>query len=190
MPVTSPSIDCRVGLLAQHVADRRGDLALGEDPGRDLVEQRLEEVVVGPVDDRDLDIGAAQRLGGEEAAEAAADDHHAVSPGARRNAHSVTDRPRRRASPRIYTAAAVAVPAPQLLVEVVVLVLVFVKLVAVSLVKLVAVSLVKLVAVSLVKLVAVSLVKLVAVSLVKLVLVDSWQGSVASCSSRASTSVA
>src|SRR5207249_1283675 len=45
----------RVGLVAQHVTNGRGDLAFGEDAGGDLVEQRLEQVVVGPVHDRDVD---------------------------------------------------------------------------------------------------------------------------------------
>ena len=53
--MTSPRQDVGVGLPAQDVADRRRDLALGEDPGRELVEQRLEQVVVGAVDHRDLD---------------------------------------------------------------------------------------------------------------------------------------
>ena len=55
------------------------DLPFGEDARRHLVEQRLEEVVVGAVDDRDPDRLAAERPGGEEAAEAAADDHDVVA---------------------------------------------------------------------------------------------------------------
>jgi hypothetical protein len=35
-------------------------------------------VVIRPVDDGDLDIGAAQRFSGKEAAESAADDHELV----------------------------------------------------------------------------------------------------------------
>ena len=68
----------RVGLAAEDAAQRRGDLALGEDAGRHLVEQRLEQVVVRPVDERDLDGRAAERLGGVQAAEAAADDQDPV----------------------------------------------------------------------------------------------------------------
>ncbi len=49
-----------------------------EHPGGDLVEQRLEEVVVGAIHHHHLDRRAAQRLGGEQAAEPAADDHDAV----------------------------------------------------------------------------------------------------------------
>ena len=48
--------------------------------GRDLVEERLEEVVVRAVDERDVDRGAAQGARGDEPAEAAAHDHD-VRPG-------------------------------------------------------------------------------------------------------------
>ena len=44
------------------------------------VQQRLEEVMVRAVDDRHFGVGAPQRLGGEQAAEAGADNHDAVSP--------------------------------------------------------------------------------------------------------------
>jgi hypothetical protein len=56
----------------------RRDLALGQDPGRHLVEQRLEQVVRRLGDHGHLDVGAAQRLGAEEAPEAGADHHHPV----------------------------------------------------------------------------------------------------------------
>jgi hypothetical protein len=68
-------------VLAQDLADRRGHLALGEDAGRDLVEQRLEEVVGGAVDQRHVHIGVPQGLGGEEAAESRADDDDPVPAG-------------------------------------------------------------------------------------------------------------
>ena len=61
---------------AQDPANRRRDLALGEDPRRQLVEQRLEQVVVGAVDEGHVDLGTPQELGREEPAEAAADDDH------------------------------------------------------------------------------------------------------------------
>ena len=77
-PVTVPSRTSTLSCRAQHLADRRGDLALGEDAGRHLVEQRLEQVVRGAVDQRDLDRRAPQRLGGEQPAEPRSDDHHAV----------------------------------------------------------------------------------------------------------------
>jgi hypothetical protein len=47
----------RVGLLPGHAAQRRCDEAIGQDPGGDLVQQRLEQVVIGPVHDRDVGIG-------------------------------------------------------------------------------------------------------------------------------------
>jgi hypothetical protein len=73
-----PHLDCHVALFAQHVSRGGRDLARGEDAGGHLVEQRREQVAVGPLDQRDVGVGLAQRLGGEQAAEAAADDHHAV----------------------------------------------------------------------------------------------------------------
>ena len=50
----------------------------GEDPGRDLVQQRLEQVVVPAVDEGDLDLRPLEEPGGEQPAEAAADNHHPV----------------------------------------------------------------------------------------------------------------
>ena len=65
-------------VAGEDVAGRRGDVALGEDARRHLVQQRLEEVVAGPRDEGDLDVLAAQGLRGEEAAEAGSDDDDAV----------------------------------------------------------------------------------------------------------------
>jgi hypothetical protein len=67
-----------VPVALEDVAQRRRDLALGQDPGGHLVEQRLEQVVLGAVDERDHDVAAAQRPCGEEPAEAAPDDDDAV----------------------------------------------------------------------------------------------------------------
>ena len=64
---------------AQHLAQRRRDGTLGENPRGQLVEQGLEGVVVGAVDERDLDGHAPQELGREQPAEATADDHHAMT---------------------------------------------------------------------------------------------------------------
>ena len=50
--------DARVGLFPDHAAQRRRDEAIGQDPGGDLIKQRLEQVVIGPVHDRDVGIGA------------------------------------------------------------------------------------------------------------------------------------
>ena len=68
----------RVLLALQDVAGRRRDLSCREDAGGDLVEQRLEEMVVRPVDERHLDRRVAEEPGREETAEAGADDHDSV----------------------------------------------------------------------------------------------------------------
>ena len=66
-------------LKAQDVPQRRGDLPLGEDAGRDLVEQRLEQVVGLAVDEGDVDRRPAERARREEPTEAAAHDQHPVA---------------------------------------------------------------------------------------------------------------
>jgi hypothetical protein len=78
-PLDGAEEHLHVLLPAQDLPRRRGDLALGQDAGRDLVEQRLEQVVARAVDEGDLDVGASQRLGGEQAAEAGPDDDNAVT---------------------------------------------------------------------------------------------------------------
>jgi hypothetical protein len=50
--------DGRVPLVPEDVADRRCDVALRQNPRRNLVEQRLEQVVIRPVDHREVDVGA------------------------------------------------------------------------------------------------------------------------------------
>ncbi len=70
-------LDRGVGLAAQDRADRPGDVGGRQGGGRDLVEQRLEQMVVALIDHGHLD-----RLAGEpprriQAAEAGAHDHHA-----------------------------------------------------------------------------------------------------------------
>ena len=65
----------RVRPLAEDRAQRLGDLAGASAPGRDLVEQRLEEMEVAPVDERDRDpVVAAQPARRVQPAEPAADD--------------------------------------------------------------------------------------------------------------------
>ena len=61
---TSPSSDLHVALALEHAAQRRGDLARRQRARRHLVEQRLEEVEVAPVDERDVDRRAPQRARG------------------------------------------------------------------------------------------------------------------------------
>jgi hypothetical protein len=52
-----------------------------EQVGGDLVEQRLERVIVVLVDDGDVDVGTAELAGGTDAAEAAAENDHVRAPG-------------------------------------------------------------------------------------------------------------
>jgi len=67
-------------LTAQNGARRFRDLLGLEARGRDLVEQRLKEVVVVAIDEHDLHGGATQRPGGPQAAEPRAyDDDYFVS---------------------------------------------------------------------------------------------------------------
>jgi hypothetical protein len=73
--------DVRVALVAQDVTQGRRDVSFREDPGRDLVEQRLEEMMRLAVDQGDVGGRAAKRLHGGEAGEAASDHHDAVSSG-------------------------------------------------------------------------------------------------------------
>ena len=70
-----------VGRRLEDRAQGVGNLAGREGPGGDLVGQRLEEMEVAAVDERDLDRGATQALDGVDPAEAPADDHHAVGHG-------------------------------------------------------------------------------------------------------------
>jgi transposase len=64
----------RVLLLAENVADRSSHVGRRGCRGRDLVEQRLEAMVVLPVDHCYLDRRVAQRFRGFDAAETRADD--------------------------------------------------------------------------------------------------------------------
>ena len=70
--------DARVGLFPDHAAQRRRDEAIWQDPGGDLIQQRLEQVVIGPVHDRDVDISAGQGTRNPDSAEPATDDDHLV----------------------------------------------------------------------------------------------------------------
>jgi hypothetical protein len=70
--------DAGVALPFEDRPQGRGDVSRREPAGRHLVEQRLEEVEVAAVQERQLDRRAAQGLGRVQAAEAAADDDHPV----------------------------------------------------------------------------------------------------------------
>ena len=66
----------RIGLVAQHAADRPGDVRRIQARGRDLVQQRLEQVEVAAIHHRDIHRRFCQRLRGGEPSEAGADDQH------------------------------------------------------------------------------------------------------------------
>ena len=69
--------DRRVALLAQDRAQRLGDIARRQRAGRDLVEQRLEQVEIAPVDQREADLRIdAQAPRRIQAGEPATDDDH------------------------------------------------------------------------------------------------------------------
>ena len=71
--------DRRVALLAQDRAQRLGDVAGRQGAGRDLVEQRLEEVEVAPVDEREADLGIdPEAARGVQPGEPATDDDDAM----------------------------------------------------------------------------------------------------------------
>ena len=69
-------MDGHVRLVVEEVTERVTDRARLEQVGCDLVEQRLKGVVVVPVDEHDVDVGALQLPRRPDAAEAAAEDEH------------------------------------------------------------------------------------------------------------------
>ena len=82
--------DPGVRLAAEDLADGGRDLTLGQNAGRQLVQERLEQVMVGPVDEGDIDIRSPQGLGGEQPAKAAAHDRDAMPPAGLRGARRAT----------------------------------------------------------------------------------------------------
>ena len=60
---------------AQDPSDRRGDIAGRQRRRCDLIEQRLEDVMVAAIDQRDANVRVAKSAGSGQAAKAAADDH-------------------------------------------------------------------------------------------------------------------
>ena len=70
-------MDADIFLLVEEIPDRVPNRRLLEQPGRHLVQQRLEGVVVVLVDDHDVDVALAELLGGADAGEAAAQDEDA-----------------------------------------------------------------------------------------------------------------
>jgi len=73
--------DGGVLLVAQNGADRLGDIGGRQCRGRDLVQERLEEVVIVAVDHRHLDGRPGQLARRFESAEAGADDNDALENG-------------------------------------------------------------------------------------------------------------
>jgi hypothetical protein len=68
-----------VWIPTKHVTDGWGDLAFGENPGGHLIEQRLEEVVIPPIQHGYRDGGTLEGASGEQTAETTADDRDAVA---------------------------------------------------------------------------------------------------------------
>ena len=64
---------------SDHMPQRRGDLARRDHAGRDLVQERLKQVVVAPINQRDVDLLAGQGTRGGQASEASAHYHHPVA---------------------------------------------------------------------------------------------------------------
>ena len=71
--------DIDVLAATQNVPQHGGDCTGRQDAGGHLVEQRLEQVVIALVDERDVEVGRCEQAGGGQAAEAAADHDDAVA---------------------------------------------------------------------------------------------------------------
>src|SRR6202044_356733 len=65
-----------VGVVPEQVPQRGGDLTLGQDSRRALIQQRLEDMLSCPVNERDRAESSAQRPRGEDPGEATAHDYH------------------------------------------------------------------------------------------------------------------
>ena len=71
-----------VRLIVEEVAQRVTDRARLEQIGRDLIEQRLERVVVVAVDEHDVDVGICELARCADTSEAAAQHQHPRALGA------------------------------------------------------------------------------------------------------------
>jgi hypothetical protein len=69
-------VDGGVVLVLDEIAERMPDRCRLQQARRQLIEQRLEGVVVVPVDEHDVDVRLLQLLGGADAGEPSADDQH------------------------------------------------------------------------------------------------------------------
>ena len=65
----------RVPGTPQDPSDRRGDVTGRQRRGRNLIQQRLKDVMVAAIQQRDLGVGLSKRLRGRESPETAANDH-------------------------------------------------------------------------------------------------------------------
>jgi hypothetical protein len=63
---------------------RNSDLALRQDAGGDVVQQRLEQVVVAPIEQGHIDRFSAKEAAGRQPTKASAHDDHAMSGGLNR----------------------------------------------------------------------------------------------------------
>ena len=80
MLVTVSTCTLSVRLVVEEITQRMPDRGRLEQRGCDLVEQRLERVVVVLVDHHDVDVRLLQRPGGADAGEAASEDQDARAP--------------------------------------------------------------------------------------------------------------
>ena len=69
--------DVGIALPMEDAADRRCDISGRQTRGRDLVEQRLEQVVIVTIDDRDIKRRPRELRGRRKAAESRSDDDDA-----------------------------------------------------------------------------------------------------------------
>ena len=72
-----------VFLLRLELAKRRGNLGRRQHRGRDLIQKRLEDMVIAPIKQQDVDIGSLQRTRGCNAGKSTANDHNAFPLGSR-----------------------------------------------------------------------------------------------------------
>ena len=92
-PVDLEELDGDARDASKHVSQRRRDLARREHPGCDLVQQRLEEVMVSSVDQRGLDaLDVAEEARRGQPAESASDDDHVVRHSPSKRARNVEKR--------------------------------------------------------------------------------------------------
>src|SRR2546423_170527 len=65
--------------MTQYPADGSGDVARRQRRRRHLVQQRLKDEMIRPIDERDIDVGTSEDMRGGDSPEPAADDYDARS---------------------------------------------------------------------------------------------------------------